>query len=226
MENSLTLDLSIVFDQFPKEAFSMVGKAFESAAGIPIFITASVFLLAAGAISKLVGVAGEALFDGKPCFSASEPLNIYWPGTVPLQPGYAVITDGNADRISENFRTDFQLNNMGQLVDNTGKKYDGEIPYIVLSIDGSEHQELENFSPTAASTAVLSKFYGVKDGQSQPINVLVDAIKVYNDMHYRLDIDRIDREIAKKPDAYKLDTLQKKRDAIVKNILTDLMKPA
>jgi hypothetical protein len=225
MENSLTLDLSIVFDQFPKEAFSTVGKAFESAAGIPIFITASVYLLAAGAISKLVGIAGEALFDGKPCFSASEPLNIYWPGTVPLQPGYAVITDGNADRISEDFRTNFQLNNMGQLVDKAGKKYDGEIPYIVLSIDGSEHEELADFSPTAASTAVLSKFYGVKDGESQPINVLVDAIKVYNDMHYRLDIDRLDREIAKTTDTAKLDTLQKKREAIIKNILTELMKP-
>ena len=226
MENSLTLDLSIVFDQFPKETFTTVGKAFESAAGIPIFITASVYLLAAGAISKLVGQAGEALFDGKPCFSASEPLNIYWPGTVPLQPGYAVITDGNADRISEDFRMSYQLNNKGQLVDKNGNKYSGEIPYIVISIDGSEHEELENFSPTAASTAVLSRFYGVKDGQSEPIDLLVDAIKVYNDMRFRQDIDRLDREIAKTSDATKLDVLKNKRDAIVKNILTDLMKPS
>jgi len=225
MENSLTLDLSIVFDQFPKEAFTMVGKAFESAGGIPIFITASVYLLAAGALTKLVGLAGESLFDGKPCFSASEPLNIYWPGTVPLQSGYAVITDGNADRVNEDFRKNFQLNNKGQLVDKSGKKYSGEIPYIVISIDGSEHEELANFSPTAASTAVLSRFYGVKNGQSEPIDLLVDAIKVYNDLHFRQDIDRLDREIAKTTDAAKLDMLKTKRDAISKNILTDLMKP-
>lgn len=225
MENSLTLDLSIVFDQFPKEAFTMVGKAFESAAGIPIFITASFYLLAAGAISKLVGMAGESLFDGKPCFSASEPLNIYWPGTVPLQPGYAVITDGNADRMSEDFRENYQLNHMGQVVDKTGKKYDGEIPYIVLSIDGTEHEELANFAPTAASTAVLSKFYGVKDGQSQPIDMLVDAVKVYNDLRFREDINRLEREMDKTQDSIKIEALQKKRDAIAKNILTDLMKP-
>jgi len=225
MENSLTLDLSIVFDQFPKEAFNMVGKAFESAAGIPIFITANFYLLAAGAISKLVGQAGESLFDGKPVFSATEPLNIYWPGTIPLQPGYAIITDGNADHISEDFRKNYQLNNMGQLVDKSGNKYGGEIPYIVLSIDGTEHEELQNFSPTAASTAVLSRFYGVKDGQSQPIDMLVDAVKIYNDARFRRDISLIDKEITKTTDAAKLETLKKKREAIVKNILTDVMKP-
>ncbi len=225
MENSLTMDLSVVFDQFPKEAFNTVGKAFESAAGIPIFITASVYLLAAGAISKLVGQAGEALFDGKPCFSASEPLNIYWPGTLPLQPGYAVITDGNTDNISEDFRMNYQLNSKGQLVNKNGKQYSGDIPYIVVSIDGTEHAELAEFSPTAASTAVLSRFYGVKDGQSQPIDMLVDAVKVYNDVRFRRDIDRLDREIAKTTDPDKLESLTKKREAIAKNILTDLMKP-
>ncbi|MEI6060226.1 MAG: hypothetical protein WCR72_05925 [Bacteroidota bacterium] len=225
MENSLTLDLSVVFDQFPKDAFTMVGQAFQSAGGIPIFITASAYLLAAGAIVKLVGEAGEALFDGKPCFTASEPLNIYWPGTVPLQPGYAVITDGNTDSISEDFRINFQLNSMGQLVDKDGNKYSGEIPYIVLSIDGSEHPELSTFAPTAASTAILSKFYGVKDGQSQPIDMLVDAVKVYNDLRFRQDIDRLDKEITKTSDADKLDVLQKKREALVKNILNEIMKP-
>jgi hypothetical protein len=145
---------------------------------------------------------------------------------VPLQPGYAVITDGNADRISEDFRKNYQLNNKGQLVDRNGNKYSGEIPYIVISIDGSEHEELENFSPTAASTAVLSRFYGVKDGQSEPIGLLVDAIKVYNDMRFREDIDRLDREIANTTDSAKLIILKNKRNAIAKNILTDLMKPA
>jgi len=221
IENALTLDLSIVFDQFPKEAFTKVGDALNTAASIPMFITANIYLLAAGAISKLVGQAGESLFDGKPCFSVSEPLNIHWPGTKPRQIGFALLTDGTADA---NFRKTYQVNSLGEVVDKDGNKYDGDIPYIVISIDGTEQPELADFTPTAASSAILSRFYGVKDGQSQPIDQLIEAMKVYNDLRYRQDIDRLDKTIAATTNPEKLAELKGKREALTKNIITDIMK--
>lgn len=224
LEKSLTLDLSIVFDQFPQEVFATIGDTFKAAGGIPIFLSYSVYLLAAGAIAKIVGTAGEALFDGKPVFTASEPLNIYWPGEIPLQPGFALITDGNVDSIDKDFRSKYQVNAAGQVVDKSGNQYNGEIPYIVMSLDGTAHEELTSFAPTAASAAILSRFFGIKDGYAQPLGSLLDAIKLYNDFSFRQEIERLDKQIASLPDGDEKTGLMKKREALAKNILTDLLK--
>jgi hypothetical protein len=224
IEKSLTLDLSLVFDQFPQEVFNTIGDTFQSAAGIPIFLSHSVYLLAAGAIAKIVGTAGEALFDGRPIFVASEPLNIYWPGESPLQSGFALFTDGNVDSIEKDFRSKYKINAAGQVVDDAGKAYDGDIPYMVISLDGARQEELSSFTPTAASAAMLSRFFGMKDGQPQLLGSLLDAVKLYNDFTFRQEIDRLDREIASLPDGEQKDNQKKKREALAKNILTDLLK--
>lgn len=224
LEKSLTLDLSIVFDQFPQEVFTTIGDTFTAAAGIPIFLSYSVYLLAAGAIAKIVGTAGEALFDGKPVFTASEPLNIYWPGEIPLRPGFALITEGNVDSIYKDFRSKYQSNAAGQVVDKSGNPYDGDIPYIVISLDGTPQEELASFTPTAASAAILSRFFGIKDGQAQPLGSLLDAIKLYNDFNFRQEIERLDKQIAGLPDGDEKTSLMKKREALAKNILTELLK--
>jgi len=224
IEKSLTLDLSLVFDQFPQEVFNTIGDTFQSAAEIPIFLSHSVYLLAAGAIAKIVGTAGEALFDGRPTFVASEPLNIYWPGEPPLPSGFALITDGNVDSIDKDFRSKYKINAAGQLVDDAEKAYDGDIPYMVISLDGTRQEELSSFTPTAASAAILSRFLGMKDGQPQLLGSLLDAVKLYNDFTFRQEIDRLDKEIASLPDGEQKDNLKKKREALAKNILTDLLK--
>ena len=45
--------------------------------------------------------------------------------------------------------------------------------------------ELAQFSPTAASAAVLSRFFGIKDGQQLPLDTVIDAIKLFNDLKFR-----------------------------------------
>ena len=225
MEKSLTLDLSMVFDQFPAEIFNMVGDTFIKSAGIPIFLQQSVYLLAAGVIAKIVGVAGEALFDGKPIFEASEPLNIYLPGEYPLEPGFALIASQNVDLIDKEFRLKFRINNEGRVVDMAnGNPYDGDAPYIVISIDGTPQPEYSSFTPTAACAAIMSRFFGMKDGQAQPIDSLIDALKLYNDFTYRLDVDKLDKQIEGLPNGEEKDNLKMKREALAKNILTDLLQ--
>ncbi len=224
IERALTLDLTMVFDSFPNQAFETLGGAFQTAAGIPIFLAQSVYLLAAGAIAKIAGSLGEALFDGKPVFSASEPLDIYLPGTAPLQPGFAIITDGNVDNIDKDFRATYSVNSTGKVVDSSGKSYDGEAPYIVISYDGTATDEYASFAPTAASVAILTRFFGMKDGQAQPIDSLLDAVKLYNDFTYRQEIDKVDKQLGTLPEGKEKEDLKKKREALAKNILTDLLK--
>lgn len=225
VERSLTLDLTLVFDTFPKEVFETVGSAFQTAAGIPIFLSYNIYLLAAGMIARLAGAAGEALFDGSPVFSPSVALDISLPGKPPLQPGFALIVDGNIDSVDGDFRLKYHVDATGKVVDEGGREYQGEIPYVVVSYDGTEYQEFSSFAPTAASAAILDRFFGVKDKQAVPINTLIDAIKVYNDVQFRKEVDRLDEKMAKLPEGDEKNKLKEKRNAYVKNILEDILNP-
>lgn len=74
---------------------------------------------------------------------------------------------------------DHEVNAKGALVrvDNEDKLYDGEHPYVVISLDGLENDDYKNFTPTAATAAQLDKFYNLNDGASQPPRVLADALR-------------------------------------------------
>ncbi|MGB9176528.1 MAG: hypothetical protein WCB46_07320, partial [Methanoregula sp.] len=182
------------------------------------------YILGLSGIAKLAGAAGEALFDGKPAFSTSEGLDINLPGSEPVPSGFALVTDHNVDMIDPAFREKYHVDPKGQVVDKSGNSYRGEIPFIVISLDGSENKNLESFTPTAATAAVLSRFYGMKDGQQQSLDTLVDAIKLYNDLKYRTEVDKLDKEIGACTDPKKKEELTEKRGALAKNILTDLLK--
>jgi hypothetical protein len=225
LDRSLTLDLTMVFDTFPKEAFETVSRTFQAAAGIPIFISYSAYLVAAGAIAKIVGALGELLFDGSPAFRPSVALDLQLPGKPPLQAGFAMITDGNVDSIDKDFRSKHHVDATGKVVDERSKEYQGEIPYIVVSYDGTEYKEFSSFTPTAASAAILERFFGMKDRQAQSMSLLIDAIKLYNDVQFRKEIDRLDDQIAKLPDGEEKNRLKEKRDAYGKNILEEILKP-
>jgi len=226
LERSLTMDLTIVFDSFPKEIFAQVGDIFSSAAGIPIFQVHSVFLLAAGMLTKLLGSAGEAIFDGKPVFNSSSPIDIALPGTTPIPPGFALITAENVNQLDKDFLKNNHVNEQGQVVDKNENEDEGDVPYIVISVDGAPMEELANFAPTAASAAVLSRFFGIKDGQQLPLDTIIDAIKLFNDLKFRKEIDRLDDQLkALKPDDPKRPQLEEKRKALLGNIMEDLLKP-
>jgi hypothetical protein len=226
LERSMTLDLTMVFDTFPQEVFDQVGDSFTAAAGIPIFQVASTYLLGAGMITKLVGKAGEAIFDGEPVFDSSDSVDISLPGTSPIPPGFALITSDNIDSIDKDFRSKHHVNASGQVVDDEGKEYDGDVPYVVISLDGTPVEEFASFSPNAASAAILSRFFGIKDGQHQPLSVVIDAIKVYSDLTYRRQVDRIDEQLKALPEGdSKKKPLEEKRKALVENILEDILKP-
>jgi hypothetical protein len=224
VEISLTLDLSIVFDNFPQPVFDQIGNALQTAAGIPVFLPYSTYILGMSGIAKLAGTGGEALFDGKAAFSTSEGLDFFLPGSIPIPSGFALITDNNVNAIDPLFLEKYHVDKNGQVVDASGKKYQGDIPFIVISIDGSTQKDLESFTPTAATAAILSRFYGMKDGQQQNLDTLINAIKIYNDLKYRTQVDTLDKEIEQCTVTSQKEELQKKRDALAKNILTDLLK--
>lgn len=226
IENSLTLDLSMIFDTFPQPLFTTMSNAFLAVAGIPLFLPSSTYILGMSAIAKLVGNAGEALFDGKPAFSTSEALDFLLPGAEPVLSGFGLVTDGNVDRLDPSFRDTYHVDKAGQVVDITGRAYDGEVPFIVISLDGTENKNLESFTQVAASAAILSRFYGMKDGQQQAPDTLIEAVRIYNDLNYRIQVDALDNELMNSGQLSPEELKRKRneRDALAKNIITTLLK--
>lgn len=224
VDRSITVDIGIVFDKFPQEAFDAIGNAFKSAAGIPVFLAQSFYLLAAGEIARIAGAVGEALFDQDPVFDTSSAIDLALPGSTPSEAGFMLIAPNDVDAIDPSFRTAYQISN-GRLIDKGGKPYGGDIPYVILGLDGTQRDDLANFAPTAASAAVLSRFFGAKDGQSLSLEPLLDALKLYSDLSYREKLDRLDKRLASMKDGAEKDALKTQRDALLKNIGNDLLRP-
>jgi hypothetical protein len=216
---SMTLDLSFVFDTFPKDLFDAAGDMMQSAAGVPLFFAHSTYLLGAGALTKLIGSAAERLFDGSPSFRVSEPLDIELAGNARLSSGFLLLSDGSLDR---DFCQNYHVNQRGQVVDKNEAEYQGDIPFVVLSIDGAPHPEFASFTATAASAAVLSRFLGAKES-GQPLNLVLDAFKIYSDFNFRQQRDTLDKQIDSATPEQK-QILEKKRKALTDNISNDLFK--
>jgi hypothetical protein len=181
---SSVVTLEVMFSGFPRETFDAVSQAFSASSSIPVFAPASGYLVAAGIVTKLLGNIGKSLTDGTPALKRTEEITFVTPGSNLGMAGFVLLI---SDSVESKILQDYKINKNGALarVDNENELYDGELPYAVILLDGRENSDLKEFSPTAATAAQLDQFYNISDGGSQPLNSLVDALKLYNDMRFR-----------------------------------------
>lgn len=222
MEAVLTVD--IAFDEFPKEAFDAVSTAASSAAGIPAFAAAGPYLVVAGTIVNLLGRLGESGFDSSPDFTATVALALDRPGELQLAADYRLCME---EAGLQEIGADYQINEAGSLVrcDN-GKPYDGDFAYVVLSIDGREHDERKTFVPMAATADMVKTFFGSKPMFSTSIETAVEGMKLYSDWQFRERALTLDKRVKAETDTAKKDQLRALRDATLKNIGKEELKPA
>ena len=221
VDQSLTLTIRFVFDEFPSELFAEFGKILQGSASIPVFLTSSLYLTVAGSIVNLLGKVGEHVFDGKPAFESSVPIDVALAGSTPAAAGFRLIFDEDVDLAT---RSTYKVNNKGEVVDNKGNLFVGDTPYAVISCDGSTNDHLKDFIPTAATAEILSRFFGDK-GAGGNSDLLLDALKIYNDVHFRKKVDDLDAKIKDTSNATQKAKLKQERAALVANISNDLLKP-
>jgi len=218
---STILTLEIVFDEFPDQLFGKVSSAFQAVSGLPIFLPASGYLMAASSVIKLAGNLGQALFDGKPVFAATETLDFDIPGATSPEAEFRVICNPDFDPTPLKFEP-----KKGLVDKSTGAPYKGDEPYIVLSLDGKQREEFAAFAPTAASAVLLEKFFNVKDGSEAALDTLVESMKLLSDSKYRFQADSVKRKLdAATAGSDEAKALKERYDALLANILNDTMKP-
>lgn len=223
-ETNTLLTIEMGFDEFPDKSFEVVGNALSQAAGIPLFLSAGTHLLAASSIIKLAGNVGSRFFDKTPVFKATEFLAFTTPGIIAPMADFRLIVEDNVN-VNKVFKG-YTPTSDG-LLDKNGSKYNGDTPYVIISLDGRKNNSFNEFIPTAASAVVLDKFYNIKEGQGNTLDPLVDAIKIFNDYKFRRKADELKEELDeikdKESEEYRLK--EEEYNANISNILDDLLKP-
>ena len=221
---STLITLEVIFQSFPAQLFQTMTKLFSSASSIPLFAPASEYLIAASTVSKIVGDLGKALFDGKPAFKQTEPISFITPGTNLPTARFVLLTNDSAD---PSLYQKYKIDDTGSLVAiSDGAPYKGDEPYVIIFLDGREVSDYENFQPTAASAALLERFYNIGANVVQPADSLIQAMQLLSDMKYRTDADALAQQISALPaGSPELTDKQAKLNALIANISNSLLKP-
>ena len=143
--------------------------------------------------------------------------------------GQAVVLSQSVEQaLKDDILNNYSLTAQGELIAKAGGSlYAGPLPYVSITLDGAERPELKDFAPTKASSELLDRFYHVSDTQQQSTDILLEAVKLYNDFSFR---KRADDQLAKLnaiQDKNSADYLKAKQDydALVDNIGNGLLKP-
>jgi hypothetical protein len=88
-------------------------------------------------------------------------------------------------------------------------------------------QLLKEGERATASAALLQKYYAIREGQSQELGPIFDALKLYNDMKFRNQADDI-RSATSNLDPTSSTFNQRKieHEAAVANIVNPILRPA
>ena len=217
---STTATIEMSFDDFPDELVSRIGGAIASAGGIPLFGPYGPVMIGVGLAMKLVSTVVNALSDSRAEFSVSERLEFELPDGDPLAAGYRVLCAPSFDPTPLEFK-------LGSgLVTPEGRPYDGDEPYIVVLLDGRRQDAFKDFVPTAATAALLERFLQQKEGSDLVISAVVDAVKVYNDVRFRREADKLRAQLTDLEEGSpEYQRLKKRVDAMLANVGDPLLQP-
>jgi hypothetical protein len=167
--------------ELSKEIGDALGKAVTAAGALPVFAPAAPYLVAAGTAIPIALKAVSMLARPQTFFGEHVELNFDRPGVELAQPGALVLYGGNdADLGKFKLGKDFVLREAGD-----GPAYNGPAPYVVISLDGHERDELDEWSATAASAVLLERFFAPDELISQALEVVTESMALFNDMTYR-----------------------------------------
>jgi hypothetical protein len=218
LTNSWTLSFEFGIASFPSDFVNSIANAIGTVAQIPMMIPYTGYLLGAGQLLKLAGNIGHALSDGI-AFSLNVSIDFDMLGTDPAVAGFRIISPYDFEGAGYTYSPKTG-------VTRDGKRYDGPGPYIVISLDGRENDNLKGFAPLAASAEVLQRFFTVPDGGQVAIDAIVDGLKFVSDYKYRQQAVELQQRLADPNiDQATKDRLKSQLDATLKNILSDALKP-
>lgn len=226
-DRGITVTIEMIFDRFPSETFDQIGNMLSTAAGIPVFAPAGAYLMAGSIIVKLFAKVAEAIIDGRPAFAENLNINVDRPLYQDTAPGFLVLCPPGTLAGAIGRKEFIPAGDRGLISAGGGAPYNGPDPYVIVSLDGSDRTDYASFTPTMAAASVLSRFLHIGDGQPTATGLMIEALKAYNDIHYRSLADSAKKRLADlDPNSEEAKNLKKLLEAYIKNIGNDDLRPA
>jgi hypothetical protein len=216
-ELSILFSVELTVDRdFSKEVGDALAKAVTAAGALPVFATQAPYLIAAGVAIPLATTAANLLARPQAFFGEHAELNFNRAGVELAQPGALVLYGGRDARAFEGFT----LGAGFELRDADGAPYKGELPYAVISLDGTERPTLDGWSATAASAALVERFFTSGELATKALEIISQSMVLYNDMTYQRKAADALRESKTEKDPAKKAKKQEQVKAYLKNIKT------
>lgn len=221
MSSSLSLTIEIAVDDFPDTVVSVLSSSISSASKIPLLLPYAGYLFAAESVVRIAGSIGNTLFDSSAEFTISESINFDLPGGLNAQADFRLLC--HSESLAANYK---YVDGTGLISRTNGKRYDGDLPYIVISLNGAVQDDLTGFAATAASAGVLKKFFDISEEGQSSTKDLLDGLALLSDWRYREKAMKLNATLANLPaDSPDKARLTQKRDALVANISHQELKP-
>ncbi len=197
----------LVVDSFDDKLFDSFSSLFAGAGGLPIFAPASAYLLAGSVVMKIFSKLGKALLESDAFLSATFNIQLASPGIEVTQPRHLVLYNASDEHQFEGYEARPVKRPAGQeqmrLVERSnGQEYQGPAPYIIASLDGAVRNDLKDFTPMHASAGLLEDFYKAESG-AKTVEVLGQALELYNDMRFRDKAERLSSQLSGLPEGSK-----------------------
>lgn len=218
------ITLEVGFNRFDGSMLDSIGDFLKGAGSVPAFVSHGAVLIGAGMAVNLLSDLGERFLETPPVLSVTESIDFISAGGFVPEAGFRVLVNDSFPR--ELLETLTVRPETGELMDKTtGHIYEGEHPYVTISVDGSEVREYDDFEPTQASAALLSQYFAIRQEGEAKLDVVLDALKLYSDLRFRREADELTQEIARAGDPDKRARLTQQRDAMLANIRSELLRP-
>ena len=217
------VSFELVADTFEQEIFDTVSKLLQSAAGIPIFLPAATFLLGGSHVVKMAGGLGNTLFAKKAYLKDNFEVKFNNAGDFDsIARNVVIFNDADRDAfagyearlIDIVGKTKFRLVKKGT----ENEIYKGDVPYLIINLDGQVRTDLSTFTPKLASSALLQKFYGEDDKQGAITKTIEDAMQLYNDMNYKTKAEKLSKVLKQMPEGPE----RTKNEALLKAYLANI----
>ena len=231
VDGTLLCAFEFAADALDPKLIEHVADLLALAGGLPVFAPAASFLLAAGGIVKLGGELASVLLRPSTYLHADLTLRFETPG-IPADFARMIVACNPAD---EDELTGCELGmHTGKGSGSTpvlkakdsGEEYRGRAPYMIVSLDGRSRPELDGFAPTQASAALLERFYDPRPAE-HVVQVLADALVLYDDLVFRRKADELARRMKSLRDhgSEEYRSAKKLYDAYRAYIRTDAFRP-
>lgn len=189
--------VEMVVDSFSGGVFDQLSKLLAAAAGLPVFAPGATYLLAGSVASRIGKKLAEALTETGPFLKADEDIR-FDSGGFPVELARFMLFAADADLPELKAYSPEVVDQSGNVRvvlahRQSGDPYDGDVPFVIATVDGRERPEYKDFKATHASAAMLEQFYG-KNALTGAVSALTEAMTLYNDLKFRRAAERMRAE--------------------------------